>query len=545
MRVDVIYERGRFVTMDPARPRAHRVGVLGGRIVGFDEELDGVGAGRTVDLGGACVVPGFNDAHHHITMRGRRLRALDLRSHVVTSLDDLYAAVAQTAAALPRDAWIHAAGYDQNLLGAHPLAERLDQVTGGRPIWIEHVSGHMGVANTAAFARAGFPAGQGVPDVEGGHVVRTSDGRPAGLLQERAMPLVTAAFEPLPVAEIEANIAEASRVALSEGLTSATEPGIGTVDGLGSSPLDLHAFQRARESGALGVRMTVMPYVTALHALAGDEDGLRGLDLGLRSGLGDEWLRIGPVKILTDGSLIGRSAAMTCCYAGEDDNTGFMLFDPQEMAPMLVGAHRAGWQVAAHAIGDAAIDHVLDVYERAQREHPRTDTRHRIEHFAVADDRQIARAAALGVVAVPQGRFITELGDGMRTALGPDRSEHCYRMRSLLDAGMVLPGSSDTPVVDGAPLLGIHDMVNRRTRSGEELAPGERISVEEALRAYTHGSAYAVHEEHRKGTLTAGALADFTVLSEDLLAVDPAGIAEIDVLATVVGGELAYERSTG
>jgi predicted amidohydrolase YtcJ len=542
MRVDAIYEGGRLVTMDPARPRAHRIGVLDGRIVGFDEELDGVGAARTVDLGGACAVPGFNDSHHHVSMRGRRLRALDLRSHVVTSLDQLYAAVAQAAAALPRDAWLHASGYDQNLIGAHPLAERLDEVTGGRPIWIEHVSAHMGVANTEAFARAGFPRRDGVPDVEGGHVVRGPDGRPAGLLQERAMPLVRSAFEPLPVAEIEANIAEASRVALAEGLTSATEPGIGTIDGLGNSPLDLHAFQRARESGALGVRMTLMPYVTALHAVAG-EDGLRGLDLGLRSGFGDQWLRIGPVKILTDGSLIGRSAAMTCCYAGEDDNTGFMLFEPQDMAPMLIGAHRAGWQVAAHAIGDAAIDHVLDVYEQAQRDHPRPDTRHRIEHFAVADDRQIARAAALGVVAVPQGRFITELGDGMRAALGPERSEHCYRMRSLLDAGMVLPGSSDAPVVDGAPLLGIHDMVNRRTRSGQELAPGERVTVEQALRAYTHGSAYAVHEEHRKGTLTTGALADFTVLSEDLLAVEPEGIGGIDVLATVVGGELAYERS--
>jgi predicted amidohydrolase YtcJ len=544
MRVDAIYEGGRFVTMDPARPRAHRVGVLGGRIVGFDEELDGLDAARNVDLGGAGAVPGFNDAHHHVSMRGRRLRALDLRSHVVTTLDALYAAVARAADALPRDAWVHAAGYDQNKIGAHPLAERLDEVTGGRPIWIEHVSGHMGVANTEAFARAGFPRRDGVPDVEGGHVVRGPDGRPAGLLQERAMPLVRGAFEPLPVAEIEANIAEASRVALSEGLTSATEPGIGTIDGLGNSPLDLHAFQRARESGALGVRMTLMPYVTALHAVAG-EDGLRALDLGLRSGFGDEWLRIGPVKILTDGSLIGRSAAMTCCYAGEDDNTGFMLFEPQEMAPLLVGAHRAGWQVAAHAIGDAAVDHVLDVYEQAQREYPRSDARHRIEHFAVADDRQVARAAALGVIAVPQGRFITELGDGMRTALGPERSEHCYRMRSLLDAGMVLPGSSDAPVVDGAPLLGIHDMVNRRTRSGQELAPGERITVEQALRAYTHGSAYAVREEHRKGTLAVGALADFTVLSDDLLAVDPAGIAGIDVLATVVGGELAYERSAG
>ncbi|MGH3586005.1 MAG: amidohydrolase [Pseudonocardia sp.] len=544
MRVDAIYDGGRFHTMDPARPKAQRVGVLGGRIVGFDEELDGVDAARTVDLGGVCVVPGFNDAHHHLSLRGRRRRALDLRSHLVTSLEQLYAAVAAAAATLPADAWIHASGYNQNAIGAHPLAERLDEVTGGRPIFIEHVSGHMGVANTAAFARAGFPGCAGVPDVDGGHVERGPDGRAVGLLQERAMPLVRRAFEPLPLDEIEANIAEGSRVALSEGLTSATEPGIGAIDGIGSSPIDLHAFQRAREAGALGVRMTLMPYVTTLHDFP-DVDDLRGLDLGLRTGFGDEWLRIGPVKILTDGSLIGRSAAMTCCYAGQEDNAGFMLFEPEEMAPVLVGAHVAGWQVAAHAIGDAAIGHVLDVFERAQRSHPRPDARHRIEHFGVADDELVARAAALGVIAVPQGRFVTELGDGMSEALGPERSEHCYRMRSLVEAGMVLPGSSDAPVVDGAPLLGIHDMVNRRTRSGRELAPRERLTVEQAVRAYTHGSAYAVREEHRKGTLVAGALADFTVLSENLLAVEPERISEIDVLATVVGGELAYERSAG
>ncbi|WP_028921915.1 amidohydrolase [Pseudonocardia acaciae] len=541
MRVDTIFEGGRFRTLDERRPTAARIGVLHGRIVGFDDELDGVASDRTVDLGGAHVVPGFNDAHHHLSLRGRRLRGLDLRSDRVGTLAALYDAVAAAARETPPDAWIFAAGYDQNKIGQHPDAARLDEATGRRPIWIEHVSGHMGVANTAAFARAGYADRRGVPDVDGGHVARDAEGRAVGLLQEKAMPLVTTAFEPLGLDEIEANLAEASRVGLSEGLTSVTEPGIGAIDGIGNSPLDLHAFHRARESGALGIRMTVMPYATTLHEFASEPE-LRGVDLGLRSGFGDEWLRIGPMKILTDGSLIGRSAALKCCYHGERDNSGFLLFTHEQMRAVMIGAHRAGWQVAAHAIGDAAVDAVLDVYDEAQRALPRPNARHRIEHFAVASDEQIARAARLGVVAVPQGRFITEIGDGMADALGPQRSELCYRMRSLLDAGMVLPGSSDAPVASGAPLLGIHDMVNRRTASGRELAPAERVSAADALRAYTHGSAYAVHEEHLKGTLAAGKLADLAVLSDDPLAVEPEAIADIQVLATVVGGEVRYER---
>jgi predicted amidohydrolase YtcJ len=542
MKLDAIFHNGRIRTMDPDRPFAKRLGVIGGRVVGLDSELDGVTAHRMVDLGGAFVVPGFNDAHHHLSLRGQRLRSLDLRYGRISSLTELYETIRTFAAALPAEAWIHGSGYDQNKIGGHPSALDLDRVSGGRPLFLEHVSGHMGVGNTAAFERAGFAGRLNVPDVSGGFVRRLDDGAADGLLQERAMNLVTNAFRPLDVEEIVLNIAEASRVGLSEGLTSATEPGIGTTAGIGSSPLDVHAFQLARESGALGIRMTLMPYITALHGIdcEGGKSLGRGLDLGLRSGFGDEWLRIGPVKVLTDGSLIGRSAAMHHCYHGEDDNKGFMQFDPSELEDLLIGAHGNGWQLALHAIGDAAVDHALDLFDKAQLRFPRKDPRFRIEHFAVASDEQITNAARLGVIAVPQGRFISELGDGMMAALGPERSARLYRMKSLLDAGMVVPGSTDSPVVDGSPLKNIHDMVNRRTASGQLLAPNECLTVEQALYASTIGSAYAVHEDQVKGSLSRGKLADFVLLSDDLLGVAPEKIAELTVGATVVGGEIAY-----
>ncbi|MGW5645646.1 amidohydrolase [Saccharopolyspora sp. NPDC003752] len=542
MRLDAIFHNGRFTTLDPDRPAAHTVGVLGGRIAALDDEAAGCASDVVVDVGGAHAVPGFNDAHHHLSLVGKGLRELDVSYEAAPSLDALYRAVAERAATLPADAWVTGSGYDQNKIGAHPTAEALDRAAQGRPVWLMHTSHHMAVANTEAFKRAGFTDLADVPDMPGGHVVRDAGGRAVGLLQETAMQLVEHVLRPEPSEEWVANIAAASEAALAIGLTSATEPGIGVVDGIGNGPADLDAYMRARERGLLGVRMTVMPYITALHDCGALEPGNTwyGLDLGLRTGFGDEWLRIGPTKILSDGSLIGRSAAMCCDYHDSPGNSGLLQYEREQIRRYIVEAHRCGWQVATHAIGDAALDVVLDSYEEAQRLHPRTDVRHRIEHAAVTSAEQVARIAELGLIPVPQGRFLSEIGDGMLAALGPERGQLAYRMRSFLDAGVVLPGSTDAPVVAPDPLLSIHDMVNRRTASGAPIGPDEAVTAHEALRAYTIGSAHAVHEEHVKGTLARGMLADFTVLSDDLLGVAPERIGELTVGATVVGGRIAH-----
>ena len=279
------------------------------------------------------------------------------------------------------------------------------------------------------------------------------------------------------------------------------------------------------------------------HAELGGPGDLPGLDLGIRTGFGDDWLRIGAMKIFTDGSLIGKTAAMTGDYAGLPGDRGYLQAETDQLAGLIIAAHRSGWQVAAHAIGDRAIDLALDAYAEAQRRYPRADTRHRIEHFALVRPDQVARTADLGVVPVPQGHFASEIGDGMLAAVGPDRHGWLYRQRSLLEAGMVLPGSSDRPVVAGAPLLGIGDMVNRRTGSGAPMNPAEAITAEQALRAYTSGSAYASRAEHTKGTIAPGRLADLVVLSEDPTAVSPDRIAGITVLATLIDGVSRFDVS--
>ncbi len=541
MRIDSILTNARITTLDQGRPTATAIGIHDGRVIGFDEELQGVTADRQVDLGGAPVVPGFNDAHFHFSMVGLEMTQLDLSTAAAPTLDALYRRVEEWAAALPEGAWVIGKGYDQNKIGAHPERQVLDRVAGGRPVLLVHNSKHMAVASTEAFRRAGHPDPDALADPIGGSVVRR-DGIATGLLQETAQSLVTHVLKPVAQEHLVHAIAAASDWALRHGLTSATEPGVsGTM--IGHGPADVRAFQTARERGLLRTRMTLMPYIDALHELGPLGDGVDGwgADLGIRTGLGDEWLRIGPVKIMSDGSLIGRTAAMCCEYQDTPGNAGFLLWEPQRLRELILRAHQNGWQVAAHAIGDGALDAVLDAYEEAQRWIPRPDARHRLEHVAVASDAQLARIVALGAVPVPQGRFISELGDGFLAALGPERLELAYRMRSFVDAGVELPGSSDAPVVSGEPLLSMHDMVNRRSASGLPVAPREALTALQALRAYTVGSAYAVHEEHRKGSLARGRLADLVVLSDELHAVAPERIRDVQVRATMVGGVFEHD----
>ena len=545
MRVDRIFEGGTLLTMDPARPRATALAVLGGRIVAVGDgdalrrHLD---AERVVSLQGQTVVPGFHDAHNHMPSFGMGLADVPLSSPPVGSVEDILRAVKARAATLPSGAWIVGGGYDQNKLaeGRHPRAAELDAVAPDHLVWLRHTSGHMCVVGGRVLDAIGIDR---VPVPEGGVVERDAAGRPTGLLQEQAQALVRALVYPYPEAELVEAIGRASEHYLREGLTSVQEAGVG--GGLvARSPVELSAWQEARRQGRLGVRATLMVAAEALHDLphaAADADGF-GLDLGLRTGWGDEWLRIGAMKIFSDGSLIGRTAAMCCDFEGEAGNRGFFQMDVERLRRTITRAHRAGWQVATHAIGDRAVATVLDIYRDALAAHPRPGHRHRIEHCGVCRPEDVGRLAALGVIPVPQGRFISEIGDGMLAALGPERSAWCYRQRSFLEAGLLLPGSSDRPVVRGAPLLGIHDMVNQRTASGHPFNPAEALTAEEAIRCYTLHSAHAAFREADTGSLAAGKLADFAVLSADPTAIDPEGIGAVEVLATVVGGRVAHDR---
>ena len=536
MKADLLLTNARVRTLEGAGRAevAPAVAIWRDRVVALEE----VPARRTIDLGGAVVTPGFHDAHNHMAWYGLSLAEVDLR---VPTLDALYAAVADRAATTPEGAWIVGAGYDENKLGGHPDRDALDRAAPGRRVWLKHTSGHMCLVNGPLLADLGLA--DAPVDVPGGLVVTDRAGRPTGLLQEQAQQLLNRLVLPYPVDALVDAIERAGRVYLSQGITSVVEAGVGG-GWIGKSAVEVAAYQRALDLGRLPVRVELMVAADVLHGLAAhDDDGLvLGLDLGIRTGLGDDRLRIGPVKIFSDGSLIGHTCALTQDFADTPGERGYLQDEAAALHARILDAHRSGWRVAAHAIGDAAIDLVLDAVEEAQRRWPRPDVRHRIEHFGVSRPDQVARAAALGVVPVPQGRFVGEIGDGMLRALGPERPAWAYRYRSLLDAGLTPPGSSDRPVVDGAPLLGLHDMVNRRTETGQPCGPQEAVTGLEALTAYTLGSAYASHAERDRGTIAVGKYADLAVLSDDPATVDPTTIRDLEVLATVLAGEVVWER---
>lgn len=535
--VDTLYTGGRFLAGAEFIP-VDALAVDRGRIVAVGDQARALSPRRRVDLGGATVVPGFHDAHNHLAWFGMTLDELPLGEQNVRSVDDVCSAVARRAAELPAGSWIVGNGYDQNkLVGGHPTAEALDRAAPQHKVWLKHRSGHMCVVNSAVLAELDTDH---VP--AGGDLVRDAARRPTGLLREQAQLLLQPLVYPVPLERVTRAISRANKVLLAQGITSVQEAGIGG-GWIGRTPIELGAYQAARADGALDVRVTLMVAADAMHVLdSAEDDEIRfGLDLGLRTGFGDDRLRLGAMKIFADGSLVGHTAAMCDDYVGDEGERGYFQKPPAELRDTITLAHRSGWQVATHAIGDRAVGEILDIYEEVLTAHPRADHRHRIEHCGITRPEQIEVIARLGVIPVPQGRFVHELGDGMLSALGAQRAEWCYRQKSFLDAGIELPASSDRPVVDGNPLLGLRDLIERRTATGVALAPSERLSRIQALRAYTYGSAYAGFAEHRLGRLEPGYLADFAVLSADPL--QAADIGEISVLATVIGGNTVHDTA--
>ncbi|WP_312877949.1 amidohydrolase [Lentzea indica] len=513
MKLDLKLTGCRAITMDPARPAAHTIGIWQGRIAGLDEQVADLPATETTDLGNAVVLPGFIDAHTHLAWNGRQRRTID-----VTGLTTV-AQVLERVAGAPGEGWIEASGYDRRIMDRPLTAADLDLVTGERPFYLADISGHACVVNSAVLKQ--------LPGI-------TSD----GWLTENEQLAARTLRLPYSIEEIVAELHESARQVLSEGVTMCAEAGIGA--GLiASSPLEAAAYQRAQ----LPIRVQLMVSAHVLHSVDADPaDGItRAIDLGLRTGFGDDMLSLGGLKLWTDGGMIARTAALSEPYAGSE-NTGQLADTEEFMLAAIIDGHHAGWQLAIHAIGDRAIDFTLDAVAEAQRQRPRADARHRIEHCGLVRPEQLERIAALGLIPVVQPTFLWSYGDDYSEIMGPKRAPWMYRGRSFLDHGITVAGSSDRPVADGAPLRAIEFMVRRRSSGGREVGPDEAITVEEAIRAYTLGSAYACRKEHVLGSLTPGKLADLVVLGDDPRTSD--AIAEIPVLATMVGGNLMPQRSS-
>ncbi len=546
MRLDLILRAREILTMDGSRPLATAVGVIGGRIVGFDEEIAGLDAERTLDFGDAVVTPGLIDAHCHTAWWGLGLAAVGLGG--ARGLDELYglieAEVSRLDALGDPGAWVHGTGFNQaHHGGAFPDIARLDEITGDRPLYLRHTSGHASITNTATLRLVGA-LDPGFENPVGGVVVRDASGGPTGLVEEAAQGLVQALLLPYSTERlVEALDAATSRYA-AQGITSFTEAGIGG-GWIGHSPVEVAAYQAAAESGRLHARAQLMPAIDALRPLeahasdfSGEGTGA-GLDLGIRFGFGDASVRFGHVKVFLDGSLLGATAAVTEDFCGHDHNRGYLLDEPGVYRDRALAAYRAGWPLALHAIGDAAIDLALDLIEEAQERYGRLGAPCRIEHFGIARPDQVERAGRLRIAVTPQAGFIGPIGDQMAERVGAEREPWLYRGRSVIDAGILLAGSSDLPVADNNLRRGMQSAVDRLTGSGATLGADEAITPEEALRTHTEWAARATGQLADKGTLERGKLADFTVFSASPLSAP--SIADLDIVATVVGGELSYD----
>lgn len=538
MKLDALITHAHVLTMDPARPVAHSIGIWNGRIVGLDDELDGLSAHHHIHAGGRTLLPGFHDAHNHMATFGRSL--LNIDAGAMHSIDELLAAIHDMAQQEPDREWIVADSYDQHQLGGHPTRAALDAAAPGRQVIVNHRTTHMLVASTPVFERVGaLRPDWHVPT--GGFIERDVDGTATGLVGEQAMAAFRDLSRPYSVEVLADAIGRASDTYLAQGITSVGEAGIGASAVVGSSPVELLAYQVARDRDRLGVRAQLMVSMENLHPIVSSPADLLdlGLDLGLRTGFGDDRLGIGSLKMFTDGAISSRTAALTepfCDHGG----TGIMQFDQSALTELAQSAARAGWQLAVHAIGDQANDVALDVIAAARSAAPHNTRRHRIEHASILRDDQVQRFAAERVIASIQPQFVSAIGDTVLAAIG-DREAWTYRHRSLLDAGVAVVCGSDRPVVSGAPLRAIQDAVVRRTSSGRAFSSHEAVDVMTALRGYTSDPAFAIAREDRLGVLRSGALADFTVLDADPLRCAPDQIAAIPVVATAVDGNFLYD----
>jgi predicted amidohydrolase YtcJ len=518
----------RIWTGDPHRPWVDAIAITGERIavVGTSAAVKKLAtpATRVIDAKGMMVVPGFIDSHVHFISGGLGLSSVQLRD--AKTPEQFIGRIKTYAASLPPGAWITEGNWDHEQWGGElPRRDWIDSVTPNNPVWINRLDGHMGLANSAALRAAGVNAG--TPEVAGGTIVRNADGSPSGVLKDNAQSLIDRAVPEPPMEVVDRAVDAAFSYLAGNGVTS--------VHNMGTFA-DLAAFDRAHTTGRMKTRIYA---VTPL----GQWERLR--DTVNARGRGDAWLHIGGLKGFVDGSLGSHTAAMLQPFTDAPNDTGLFVNTPQDLYAWTSGADKAGLQVIVHAIGDRAIRTQLDIYERVEREDGAKDRRFRIEHLQHVAAADIPRVAKLGVIASMQPYHAIDDGRWAEKVIGHERAKTTYAFKSLLDAHVRLAFGSDWFVAPATPIEGIYAAVTRRTLDDKQpngWIPEQKIGVEDALRAYTTGAAYAEFADKEKGMLAPGMLADLVVLDRDLTKILPETIRDTKVVMTVVGGKPTYER---
>ncbi len=519
----------RVWTGDARRPWAQAVAAKAERLVAVgsnDEVARLTGSGtRVIDAGGRMLVPGFNDSHVHFIDGGFRLSSVQLRDAKTPA--EFAARIQAFAATVPPGTWITGGDWDHELWGGElPRREWIDALTPDHPVWVSRLDGHMGLANSAALKAAGVTAA--TAEVAGGAIVRGAGGEPTGVLKDNAMALVDRVV-PAPPPEL-------SDRALAAAMRYMAENGVTSVQHMGTWA-ELDVLRRAHAAGRLRTRVYAAVPLDSWPRLA---------ETVAKEGRGDAWLRIGALKGFVDGSLGSHTAAFLAPFTDAPGDRGLLVNPEEDLYRWTSDADKAGLHVCVHAIGDRAIRLQLDIFERVARENGPRDRRFRIEHAQHIASEDLPRFAALGVIPSMQPYHAIDDGRWAERVIGPERARTTYAFRALLDAGARTAFGSDWFVAPPTPLEGIYAAVTRRTlddRNPQGWVPEQRIGVEDALRAYTRGGAYASFEEQDKGTLEAGKLADFALIDRDLTRVAPETLRDAKVVLSAVGGQVVFDST--
>jgi predicted amidohydrolase YtcJ len=531
----VVYLHGRMYTNDPAHPWAEAMAIRDGKIrcVGkIDYVLLECGgndpSAETVQLKGKFVMPGFNDAHVHLG--GAAADMLSVRLNGVASIEELQKRVADAVAQHKEGEWITGSGWDHTLWAdkKFPTKQELDAVAPKNPVFLTHVSGHVAVANTLALRHGEIK--HDTPNPPGGMIERDADGEATGMLEEdSAMSLVSARIPDLKSDQRRRGIQMVLADAAKNGVTSAQDF---------SDWSDFLVYVQLKEEGKLTLRITEwLPFLLPTTEL---------LNLRAQGGTTDPWLRTGALKAFTDGALGSRTAAMLAPYSDDPSTSGILTNEPDKLRAMAIERDKAGFQLNFHAIGDRANRVALDVFEAVLKANGSRDRRDRVEHAQVLAPEDLPRFAQLKVIASMQPSHETTDMRWAGARIGPDRSRGAYAWASLEKSGAHLAFGTDYPVEPINPLRGLYACVTRELPDGGPAGgwqPQEKISLEDCIRAYTSGAAYAQFEEGKKGELKAGEYADFIVLSNDLTKIAPQQYTKTTVLLTVVGGRTVYPEN--
>ena len=533
MKAELVIINADVRTLDARRPTAEAVAVFGGRIaaVGPNAEVGSLAgpATRVVDARGALVLPGFNDSHVHFLSGGFQLSSVDLRD--ADTPREFAERVRRFAAKLPRGRWVTGGDWDHERWPGAPLPtkELIDEFTRETPVFVNRLDGHMALANSLALRLAGVT--RETKDPPGGLIVRDpKTGEPTGVLKDAAMSFV---FAKIPAPSFDEKLAAARAAtehAASLGVTSVQDVSAGD---------DVGVYQTLLERGELKTRVYAVSPLPAWERVA---------RVGVRRAFGHPMLRIGGLKGFADGSLGSTTALFFEPYRDAPNTAGLPgdeMFPEGAMLERVRQADRAGLQVMIHAIGDRANDQILSIFAQVARENGGRDRRFRVEHAQHLRPEEVREFAGQKVIASMQPYHAIDDGRWAEKRIGPERIKGTYAFRSLLDAGATLAFGSDWTVAPLNPLLSIYAAVTRRTLDGKNptgWVPEQKITIEEAVRAYTVGSAYAEFADAEKGTVTPGKLADLVVLSRNIFKIDPVEIEKVSVTMTVVGGRVVYEK---